>query len=56
MERYKAKPVESENGTWMVFDTERNVSVLRSVTPNAKYNKRVAENAAYAMNVCRLPD
>ena len=55
-DRYKAIAVESGNGNWMVFDNKRKVSVLRSVSPNAKYNETVAKNAAYALNICNLPD
>lgn len=54
-ERYKTVKV-GVNGTYAVYDTERKCMVLKSVTPQAKYNKQVCNNAVYGLNLCKLPD
>lgn len=50
MERFESK-LKGHNGSYGVFDKERNCFVLQSVSPNAKYNKEYCEKVAYLMNV-----
>lgn len=45
---YEAK--QRGGSTWVVFDNFRKVAVLSSISPNAKYNREVAENAAEGLN------
>jgi hypothetical protein len=54
-ERYKVKKI-NNNGAYAVFDTKRNVTVMQSVSPRAKYNEQVCKNVVYALNLCKLPD
>ena len=53
MERFKSK-AKGNSGSWGVYDTLRGCFVLQSVSPNAKYNKEVADKAAYLFNVAGL--
>ena len=52
-ERYKAV---KQGYSWAVYDKKRKCTVMRSVSPNAKYNKAVAGNAAYSLNMLNLTD
>ena len=54
-DRYKVKSV-NNNGAYAVYDTKRKCIVLQSVSPRAKYNKRLVSNVVYALNLCKLPD
>lgn len=48
-ERYQAK--KSGENTWSIYDNVRKCSIVKSMSPQAKYNQQVVEQIAKLLNL-----